>query len=397
MKVLQINSVCGKGSTGKICIGISEILNQNGIDNKIFYFSGNSDNPLAERFSTDVYIRFQSLKSHALGNYGFNSRKSTYRLINAVKEYDPDIVHIHNIHGHDVDFEKLLVFLKSRNKKIVYTFHDCWAFTGYCPYFDLVKCEKWRSKCEKCPLKKDFSFFFDKSGKNFERKKKALSGLDMTIVTPSKWLAGLVGQSFLKDYPVEVINNGIDLSVFKPTKGDFRKRYDISDDNFVLLGVAFDWGIRKGLDVFIKLSKSLPENYRIVLVGTNKKIDKLLPKNIISIHRTHNQEELAEIYTAADLFVNPTREEVFGLVNVEALACGTPVLTFNTGGSPEIIDETCGSVVECDDVASLEKEIIKIQANRPFSEKACLSRAQAFDEKSRFQEYVSLYKSTEND
>ena len=213
----------------------------------------------------------------------------------------------------------------------------------------------------------------------------------MTIVTPSQWLADLVKKSFLKDYPVKVINNGIDLSVFKPTESDFRQKHGIGD-KYMLLGVADSWGARKGLDVFIELSNRLDAaKYQIVLVGTNEVVDKQLPDNIISVHRTQDQKELAGIYSAANLFVNPTREENYPTVNMESIACGTPVLTFRTGGSPEIPDETCGAVVDCDDIDALESEIIRITKEKPFSQEACLKRAEAFDKDKLFREYVDLY------
>ena len=189
-----------------------------------------------------------------------------------------------------------------------------------------------------------------------------------------------------------MVHNGIDLSVFRPMENDFRKKYNIPESAHILLGVSFGWGERKGLDVFLELANRLnPEQYRIVLVGTNDDVDKLLPERIISIHRTHNQQELAMLYSAADLFVNPTREENYPTVNMEALACGTPVLTFCTGGSPEIPDETCGSVVPCGDVDAMESEIIRICREMPFSEKACLERARGFNRNERFAEYVTLY------
>ena len=213
--------------------------------------------------------------------------------------------------------------------------------------------------------------------------------MDLTIITPSQWLADLVRQSFLQDYPVKVIHNGIDLSVFQPTPGNFREKYRISPDKFILLGVAFDWGARKGLDVFVDLAKRLPsERFQIVLVGTDASVNKILPGNLISIHRTQNQRELAEIYTAADLFVNPTREDNYPTVNMEAIACGTPVLTFRTGGSPEIVNTATGVVVECDDVNTLEKEILRIQKAKPFSTQVCLECAAQFDEQLRFEEYL---------
>lgn len=212
----------------------------------------------------------------------------------------------------------------------------------------------------------------------------------MTIVTPSQWLAELVKESFLGKYPIKVINNGIDLNVFKPAKNNFKEKYGI-ENKHIVLGVSFGWGYRKGLDVFIELSKQLGESYQLVLVGTDVSVDKQLPKNIISIHRTQDQKELAELYTAADVFVNPTREENYPTVNMEALACGTPIVTFKTGGSPEILDNTCGVVVDCEDTSSMKKAIIDICENGIFTEDACLRRSRSFKARVLFDEYIDLY------
>lgn len=390
MRIVQLNLTCGSGSTGKICVGISEIALANSIENQIYYFHGISNYKFSKKIYNKIYYKLQALKSRIFGNYGFNSNRSTKKIIKEIKSYNPDIIHIHNIHGHVVNFQKLFDFLKKQNIKLIYTFHDCWPFTGYCPHFVLSKCDKWKKQCNNCVSCKNYSWFFDNSKKNFEKKKNALNGLNMTIVTPSNWLASLVKQSFLKEYPIKVIYNGIDLKVFKPTESNFRNEKKL-EDKFIILGVADNWGIRKGLDVFVELSKKLSDSFKIVLVGTNDKVDKELPSNIISIHRTQNQIQLAEIYTAADLFVNPTREEVLGMVNIESLACGTPVLTFKTGGSPEVIDSICGSVVECDDIDSLEKEILRIYKYRPYSKENCINRSKQFDMNCKFKEYVELY------
>ena len=392
MKILQINAVSGQGSTGKICESISELLCAEGIDNKILFASHKTHYPYSVKYAGDKYIKVQALKSRVLGNYGFNSHLATYKLISEIKKFAPDIVHLHNLHGHNVNLPILFNFLKKNNLKTIWTFHDCWAFTAYCSYFTLVKCEQWKKRCKHCPQLKGVSWFFDKSTHIYNKKKELFSGLNLTIVTPSEWLAGLVKQSFLKDYPVKVINNGIDLNVFKPTESDFRKKYNIPEEKFILLGVAFGWGKRKGLDVFIDLQKRLDNaKYQIVLVGTDDNVDKQLPSGIISIHRTQNQTELAEIYTAADLFVNPTREENYPTVNMESIACGTPMITFKTGGSPEILTSKTGTVVECDDVDSLEKEICRIYKDRPYTKEDCVSYAKKFDMKDRFQEYIKLY------
>lgn len=391
MKIVQINATCGFGSTGKICTSVSELLSAENIENYILYVSGKSSFPYGIRYASDKYIKLQALKSRIFGNYCFNSQYATKRLINELNRIKPDIVHLHNLHGHNCNLTMLFSYLNVKKIKLFWTFHDCWAFTAYCPHFSMVKCDKWKKKCHNCPQIKYYSWFFDRSRFLFNEKKKLFQELDLTIITPSQWLADQVKQSFLRDYPVKVINNGIDLSVFKPTESDFRKRYGLVGKNIVL-GVAFGWGERKGLDVFIELSKRLPENYRIVLVGTNDRIDAIIPNTIISIHRTQNQMELAEIYTAADVYANPTREDTYPTVNMESLACGTPVITFKTGGSPEIIDETCGSVVDCDDVDGLEIEIRRICEENPYSVDACLARAKNFDMNDRFEEYVELYR-----
>lgn len=391
MKIVQINTTCGVGSTGKICVSICQLLAEQNCENYILYSYKTSGHPLGISCSSGRYIRTQAIKSRLLGNYGFNSRQATKTMIAQLGEFRPDIVHLHNIHGHDCNLEMLFGYFKEHKTKLIWTFHDCWTFTGYCPYFDLAKCDRWKSSCEKCPQYRRHGLIFDRSKLLYRRKKELFSGLDLTIVTPSQWLADLVKQSFLKDYPVKVINNGIDLDLFRPTPSDFRQKYRVPNDKYIVLGVAFGWDRRKGLDVFVDLAKRFGEKYQIVLVGTDDKVDRQLPASIISIHRTQNQRELAEIYTAADVFANPTREDNYPTVNMEAIACGTPVLTFRTGGSPEILDETCGAVVDCDDVDAMAREIIRICEEKPYTREACLERAKCFDKNERYEEYIALY------
>lgn len=391
MKVVQINTVCDSDSTGKICAGVSHILNSYGIENYIIYTLGDSENPQGIKCS-ERFPKLQALRSKVFGNYGFNAKKTTRCIINELERIKPDIVHLHNLHSHNVQLEVLFSYFKTKKIKIFWTFHDCWAFTGYCVYYDMVECVKWKDSCRNCPQKNRYSWIFDRSHEIFEKKKMIFSGLDMTIITPSEWLKDQVKQSFLKDYPVETLNNGIDLNIFQPRKSDFRKNHQIKENKFIILGVASKWVLRKGLDVFINLAQRLDDKFQIVLVGTDDEVNKRLPSNIISIHRTANQIELAQIYSAADLFVNPTREEVFGLVNVEANACGTPVITFKTGGSTECIDDTSGCVVERNDEDGLYKAIIEIEKTRPFSVENCRKRANYFSNEDRYQKYVELYK-----
>ena len=390
-RIVQINTTCGVGSTGKIAIAISELLTKNGVENSIIFSYVTNGYELGIACGKPWYTKVQALKSRIMGNYGFNSQAETKKIIAKLDEFSPDIVLLHNIHGHDCNLEMLFSYFRKKQTKLIWVFHDCWAFTGYCTHFMFDCCDRWKNECNQCPQKNQYSWFFDRSSTLYNRKKQLLSGLDMTIVTPSQWLADLVKQSFLKQYPVKVIHNGIDLTVFKPTLSDFRERYLISKNKFILLGVAFGWGVRKGLDVFVDLSQRLDkEKYQIVLVGTDDAIDKVLPNNIISIHRTQNQKELAEIYTEADLFVNPTREDNYPTVNMEAIACGTPVITFRTGGSPEIVCEDSGVVVDYNDIDALEKGITYIAQKKPFKSNVCCEYGIQFDKNLCFQEYLNL-------
>lgn len=392
MKVVQINSVCGSGSTGKICVSISELLTSKGIENYVLHATDGCQYGLGEQYMSSSQVKIQALKAKVFGNYGFQSKAATKRLLAKLEEISPDIVQLHNLHGHNVHLGMLFSYLKEKKIRTFWTFHDCFAFTAYCMYFDMAHCDKWITGCKNCPQRKKYSWFLDRSKELYESKRALLSGLDLTIITPSQWLADLTKKSFLKDCPVKVIHNGIDLSLFAPQKSGFREKHGISEDKVILLGVANKWEARKGLDVFLRLAESLDENkYQIVLVGTNDEVDKQLPLNVISIHRTANQQELADIYSAADYFVNPTREDNFPTVNIEALACGTPVLTFGTGGSPESIDESCGRVINQNCFEALVSTILELSEGKPINTSACVQRAHLFDSESKFVEYINLY------
>ena len=390
MKVVQINITGSGGSTGKICAAISGMLTQNKIENYILYSSGSSDMTNAIRYEEPHEIKLGIAESRLVGNWGFEASGATRRLIRHLEQICPDVVHLHNIHAHNADLSLLFPYLTERGVKVFWTFHDCWAFTGYCPHYTMAGCSRWQSGCGSCPQKRCYSWLFDRSAELFRKKKELITRLDPVIITPSAWLRGEVKKSFLSDAEVHVIHNGIDLSVFQPRKSDFREKYGLQDA-YMILGVAFGWGRRKGLDVFIRMAEELPDRYRIVLVGTDDAVDRQLPDNIISIHRTADQRELAEIYTAADVFVNPTREENFPTVHMEALACGTPVATYNSGGSPECINEDCGIVVEKDDAAALMSAVRQICEEQLFPQDSCTARASSFDNDNMLKEYWALY------
>ena len=400
MKIAEINMLT-TGSTGKIMFQIAEATRALGNTVKTYApvpFVKGKKNQLNNIYDhmwwgSRIEAMLHYYAGALLGANGLFSWFGTRSLIKELKKFSPDIIHLHNLHSFCLNFPMFFNYVKKSGAKVVWTFHDCWAFTGHCPHFFLCGCDKWKCQCQKCPQPKIYpKMYLDTSRLMYRKKRKWFTSIEnLTIVTPSEWLAGLVKESFFSNATVKVINNGIDLSVFKPRKSDFKNKYKIKA-KFILLGVSFDWGYRKGLDVFKELAKRLDhKEYQIVLVGTDDRVDKELPDSIISIHRTNNQIELAEIYSAADLFVNPTREENYPTVNMESIACGTPVLTFRTGGSPEILDSLTGSVVDCDDIDSLEREIIRITNDDVFSKENCLKRAEMFDSKKCFYEYVELF------
>lgn len=397
MNIVQINGGA-VGSTGKIMFGISAVCTdekQETLCAAPEVSSGNKTGRNLYIIQNNNHRKINVLLDRITGRHNMHSKIATERLLKVISGFKPDIIQLHNLHEAYINLPMLFKYIKKHNIKTVWTLHDCWAFTGHCPYFDIVGCNKWKTGCYGCPQYKEYpKSLFDNSKYMYRLKKKWFTGVEnMTIVTPSEWLASLVKESYLKDYPVKVINNGIDLNVFKPTESDFRKKYAL-ENKYIVLGVAFGWGRRKGLDVFVELAERLDKGkYKIVLVGTDDNIDKLLPDNIISIHRTQSQTELAEIYAAADVFANPTREENYPTVNMEALACGTPVVTFNTGGSPEMLDETCGAAVAKNDIDAMYNEIIRICEAMPYSMEACLKKARRFDMNERFKEYYDLYSS----
>lgn len=341
MKVLFINVTCGVGSTGRICTDIADMLISEGHECKIAY--GRKIVPekykdIAYRIGSDFGVKVNGVKARLFDNEGFNARSATKKLIKWIKHYNPDVIHLHNLHGYYLNVKLLFNYLKTCGKKVVWTLHDCWSFTGHCTHFQVPHCDKWQTECGKCIRSKDYpKAIFSHAKRNFKRKKQTFCGVpNLTIVTPSKWLAELVKQSFLKEYPVQVINNGIDLTVFKPTASDFKEKYGLQNKK-VILGVANVWEKRKGFDDFLELAKLIGDDYRIVLVGVTDEQLKKLPPNVIGIKRTNSATELAQIYTAADVLFNPTYEDNYPTVNLEAQACGTPVITYPTGGSVESV------------------------------------------------------------
>lgn len=398
MKVLQINSVCGIGSTGRIATDIHQLLIEQGHESWIAYGRDEAKNckntiKIGNKFDNYMHVG----KTRVLDQHGFGSKKATLDFIEKIEKLDPDVIHLHNIHGYYINIEILFEYFKKADKPIIWTLHDCWAFTGHCTYFEYSGCECWRIDGDhKCIQKRSYpsTFLINNSQDNYKRKRKAFTGIkDLTIVTPSKWLAKLVSESFLNEYPTKIINNGIDLEIFQPTPSLLKEKYDIKEKS-IILGVANNWEQRKGYKYFIKLAKLINQNYVIILVGLNKKQLKSLPNNIIGIAKTSSVKELAEIYSAADVFVNPTLEDNFPTTNLEALACGTPVITFATGGSIETIDRDTGFVIEKGNLGELINIIEGINKKKYSYKEICVERAnKKFSRTDKYFEYIKQYKS----
>ena len=396
MKVLQINSVCGIGSTGRIATDIHNVLIEQGHESYIAYgrdLPKNCDNTI--RIGTKINNYTHLAKTRIFDKHGFGSKRATEVFIKKVIELNPDIIHLHNIHGYYINVEILFHYFKKAKKPVVWTLHDCWSFTGHCAYFDYVGCDKWLTGCYNCPEKRAYpsSIILDNSKDNYISKKELFIGVkNLTIVTPSQWLANLVQKSFLKEYSVKVINNGIDLKAFRPISGDFRNKHNL-DGKFIILGVASVWGRRKGLKYFIELADKVSEDEVIVLVGLTDKQIAQIPEKVIGITRTNNVEELADIYSSADVFVNPTLEDNFPTTNLEALACGTPVITFDTGGSGESITTNCGYVLDEKSVSLIYEKIQYFKSNGK-SELVNLAIQHArrfYDKNDKCCDYINLY------
>ncbi len=386
--MLQINSTCGYGSTGRIAVDILREVEREGGEGMIAYGRNSApDGVNAYKITSNWGVRLHGVLSRLTDRHGMYSRRATRRLVKVMRAYDPDIIHLHNVHGYYLHVPTLFRYLKECQKPVVWTLHDCWSFTGHCAHFDYHGCDRWQTGCYACPQKDQYpaSVLADASKKNYAQKKALFTAPDnLTFVTPSQWLAALVKESYFKGFPVRVIRNGIDLQKFKPTEGEFRKKYGLEGKQIVL-GVASVWTDRKGLCDFVKLQPLLREDQQIVLVGLTDAQVATLPAGIIGIKRTNSVEELAEIYTAADVFFNPTYEDNYPTTNLEAISCGTPVVTYRTGGSPESVSEGNGFVVEQGDLAAAVEAFDRVDG-------CAVDMHEAFDAAQRYREYTALYK-----
>lgn len=398
--LLQINVVVNSGSTGRIAEDIGNLAISKGWKSYISYGRGTPhSNSTLIKIGNGWDVKLHGVETRLFDNHGLASKHATMNFIKEIEKIKPDIIHLHNIHGYYLNYKILFNYLSHLSVPIVWTLHDCWPITGHCSHFMFAKCDKWKIQCSHCPLKKDYpsSLLLDRSENNYIDKEKSFTSIKrMTIVPVSDWLSGVLKDSFLKVYDKCRIYNGINLNIFHfiPEITQTKKRYNIGT-KYVLLGVASNWRLRKGLDDFFKLRNSFNNDFMIVLVGLDKKILNSLPDGICGIEKTESPTELAAIYSMANVYINMTLEDTFPTTNLESMACGTPVVTYNTGGCGESVSCETGFVVDKGDVDSVAIAAKTICANgkeRYLS--PCRERANKYYNKDdRFNEYINLYNS----
>lgn len=398
-KILQINSVLNFGSTGRIAEGIGQAAIRHGWESYIAYGRNQRDSQSrAIKVGNDWDIKFHVLQTRVLDRQGLASNRATNELVEEIEEIKPDIIHLHNLHGYYLNFKVLFDCLKCTGIPVVWTFHDCWPITGHCAYFSFVGCQKWKTQCEHCPQKTKYpaSYGLDRSYQNYCEKKSlftSISQTTMVLVPVSYWLNNIIAESFLKRFTTKVIYNGVDINTFFPQDiSDIRKKYRL-EGRHVLLGVASSWSERKGLQDYLQLSRTLRDDELIVLVGLKEKQIEKLPPRIMGIKRTENLNELAALYSLADVVCNLSVEETFGLTTVEGFACGTPGIVYNCTASPELINSDTGFIVEAGDIEGVRSaiDVIRNRGKSSYSS-ACRERAvKMFNKDSQYEQYIQLY------
>jgi glycosyltransferase involved in cell wall biosynthesis len=397
VRVLQINSIANSGSTGRITEEIGNVVLAHGHESYIAYGRGKakSTSKLYKIGSDfDVYLHGAYTMLTDKHGLGAASIHATKKLIQWVNKISPDLIALHNLHGYYLNLPILFNYFCDSKIPIVWTLFDCWAFTGHCSYFDDISCKKWESHCDKCPKHRNYpASWVDNSFQNFEDKRYLFTlPQRMELITHSQWLADLVKKSFLAKYNVNITPSAINLELFKPKSSYLNKKYSLEGKK-VLLGCANTWTNRKGYDDFIELSSLISSDYQIVMIGLNERELKGLPKNILGLKRTESIKELAEWYSIAHIFLNLTLQDNFPTTNLESLACGTPVITYSTGGSSEAIDPNTGFVVNKGDLKGVLEEIVKVGSlDYEKISKACRARAERlYDRRIRYLDYLNIF------
>lgn len=388
--LLQVNITVNNGSTGRIADQIGQSALSQGWESYIAYGdNGNSSDSCLFRIGNGLNRYLHFAEQRLFDNEGLCSRLATRHFIDSISNIKPDIIQLHNIHDHYLNYRILFEYLNQTDIKVVWTFHDCWAFTGHCMHFVTKNCDRWKSGCHDCLMRGEYPrTFLDRSRQNWTIKREMfLSNRNLNIVACSEWIASYVKDSFLKDKPLSVIHNGIDLNVFHPVDRTRRT------NEFEVLAVSNVWNTDKGFDDIIRLRSMLSDSIGITIIGLTKEQKNNLPPGIKGVERTQDVEDLVKYYSSADVFINPTYADTFPTVNLEALACGTPVITYKTGGSPEAVDRNTGIVVERGDIVGIVEAINRI-TRKPVSRQSCRSRAvEFFDKNLCYKSYLDLYNS----
>lgn len=401
--LVQVSSSLNCGAPGRIVEQIGLLAQSRGWDCYVAHGLKYSNPSRLKTIPVETSFgeKLHTVKSLLLDNHGLNSISATKKLIDDLRKIKPAIVHLHNLHGYFLNYKVLFDYLKEINIPIVWTLHDCWAFTGHCAHFDFIGCDKWKYGCENCPAKKSYprSFLLSQSSRNYQIKKESFTGVEqnITLVPVSNWIESFLNNSFLKNCNIHTIYNGVDINLFTPSSVAVKRKLVENlqlQGKFVVMGCAAPWHDKKGYTDFYKLRSSLPKNIAVVMVGLSPKQKVQADKaGIIGVMRTESQSELASYYSMADVFINPTYEDNFPTTNLEALACGTPVITYQTGGSPEAIDDNTGLVVPRGNLSVLKEAINTIHLRGKLNyTMACRERAvRMYNKQERFEEYIRIY------
>lgn len=396
MRIAFLNAY-GNGSTGRIVDKLKEICESNGMEVLSIFAretcARNDATTINSLNKWDFYL--DAFLSRVADNHGLNSIYSTKRVIEHLVRFKPDLIHLHNLHGYWINYKMLFDYIKRNDIKVVWTFHDCWNFTGHCTHFDFVKCDKWMSGCYNCPQLKEYpaSVGYDGSKRNYISKRDSYTGVkNLVIVTPSEWMKSKVEKSFLSGYEVKIINNGIDINVFKPCPDHEMKKAILSNGfDKVILGVAATWNERKGLRDILTVAGKEP-NWFFVVIGTvpDQSILRNQYANVHFIDRTDNVQTLAKWYSTADVLANPTREDTYPTINLEAMACGCPVVSYATGGSVEIIKNYGLGILTKQSNSEFLRDAIHLLFERG---SVSLNKNLSLDAQDKFKEYMDLYNS----